>query len=960
MRGMTQNDGTYTEGILSLNGLTSTGVGNVIDSRCNYMNWASGEDVQPRQNLSLGAVSLAADTSLRLDANPTYGHGDYYTASSFSGSGSFVIDAINLNEESTIPVGNSYNVPIANSTLASHIKLASSVSVNTAYYKGGYSLSYNNSTGVLTLTKQTTSTYNLAGFLHLDTSGTTYTMTEDEITRYGIGAMAGSNNTKTVNAGDYIIHAYGSNAGVMVGEGQTLNINGGTWDGFKSDSGGAIYNNGSSAKIENITNSTFANNSAQGGGAINNYRGTISNITNTTFTNNSANAGGAILSYNGSTISNITNTTFTNNSVVGEGGAIFILKGTIGNITNSTFANNSAAARGGAIHNDTGGTISAITDSTFTNNSAENGGALYNRGGTITINATGGDVIFSNNTASQYGGAIYNGGTLTIGDSSTSSQNDHHITFENNSSVTGGGAIVFAAGSSGSIHNAIFNFNTANDAGGALSIAPGESTSPITISAIDATFTNNSAPNYGGAIFHDAYYTDTTSSIGAITGSFSNNISGAGGAIFNWSDRAGSKVYIGSIDADFIGNGATTYDGYIGGGAIYNGSAKKDNVDRGGISQIDAINGNFIKNYSTNGNGKAQGGAIYSTGIIGDIGTSTTSAVFSENYADSTSTNAYGGAIANQYGSIGDIVADFDGNYAKSTGEFKDGAGGVVISKDTDDNQGSGRAYGGAIFNLAQVTKDGDGNITGVVENTGVINSIQGEFKNNYVYSENGYAMGGAIYNEYGTIGSIGSETQKAVFENNSAESDGNAGGAIANIYGSIGDIYADFKYNSAKSSGEATVAIRNWNSHIDSINGDFEYNTAEAEGAVFGGVIYSGYNGIGTITGDFKNNTVTAGYYVQGGVIMNSNNDTIDTINANFENNTVTATSNIQGTVIENNTSASIINHIYGSFVNNSGYSTSGDVMGTIYNGTGTIGTIGSAEEHAQFSGNYARYNDH
>ena len=102
-----------------------------------------------------------------------------------------------------------------------------------------------------------------------------------------------------------------------------------------------------------------------------------------------------------------------------------------------------------------------------------------------------------------------------------------------------------------------------------------------------------------------------------------------------------------------------------------------------------------------NNSSYAYGGAIYNiSGTIGDI-----SGDFSGNYAKSTSKAARGGAIYN-YGTIGDITGDFSGNYA----------------------QGSSYVYGGAIYNVDTI-----GNITG-------------DFSGNYAQGSS-FAFGGAIYN---------------------------------------------------------------------------------------------------------------------------------------------------------------------------------------------------------------------
>ena len=116
----------------------------------------------------------------------------------------------------------------------------------------------------------------------------------------------------------------------------------------------------------------------------------------------------------------------------------------------------------------------------------------------------------------------------------------------------------------------------------------------------------------------------------------------------------------------------------------------------------------------------------------------------------SSSSAANGGAIYNNRGTIGNITGDFIGNYAS----------------------GEALVAGGAI-----------------AQETGAINNIEGNFIGNYASSSSGYAIGGAIANLIGYIGTpdeqnqtiIEGEIKNSSFINNYAESKtGNAaGGAI-------------------------------------------------------------------------------------------------------------------------------------------------------------------------------------
>jgi hypothetical protein len=181
--------------------------------------------------------------------------------------------------------------------------------------------------------------------------------------------------------------------------------------------GGGLENNGGSV---NISNSTFANNSAPDshGGGLDNFGGSVS-ITNSTFANNSAGGrgGGGLFNDVGGTV-NISNSTFANNSAPnglfgGGGGGLYNIGGPV-NITNSTFANNSAGGRGGGgFLNNLGGPVT-ISNSTFANNSAPNGGGLNNLGGTVFIIHS----IVANNKSDDCSGGVSNFGYNLSSDSS--------------------------------------------------------------------------------------------------------------------------------------------------------------------------------------------------------------------------------------------------------------------------------------------------------------------------------------------------------------------------------------------------------------------------------------------------------------------------------------------------------------------------------------------------------------
>jgi predicted outer membrane repeat protein len=188
------------------------------------------------------------------------------------------------------------------------------------------------------------------------------------------------------------------------------------------------------------------------GGIITNRPGATTTITGGANLVNSAlsgngplNEGGAIDILGGTV--NITDSTaelpirFTDNSAT-NGGAIFVAPNARLNIAsnNFTFLNNSAAS-GAAIYNSFGSTVTIgpgtnrppTVERSIAFNGAGNGGAIYNRGGQLTVD---GLQIF-NNSSSGNGGAIY----VTDNSSSQALTTITRTYFHDNSASGKGGAI---------------------------------------------------------------------------------------------------------------------------------------------------------------------------------------------------------------------------------------------------------------------------------------------------------------------------------------------------------------------------------------------------------------------------------------------------------------------------------------------------------------------------------------
>ena len=221
--------------------------------------------------------------------------------------------------------------------------------------------------------------------------------------------IAATSQTGELGAlGSALLNLYGNGydingngqTGIIIGSGQTLNINKVGTDGSKGfsgfvtqDVGGAIYSEGGNI---NVSNSIFSDNQS-----LLNYSG-----------------GGAI--YAQDTNLNIKDSTFIGNSTINKdiasGGALLINQYSPTNVGSTTISNSkfidNSAMRGGAIYNSTAEVT--IKDTTFTGNTAgEDGGAIYNQGGTVNIVAENSDTVFTGNTANGVSNAIYNNGSTT-------------------------------------------------------------------------------------------------------------------------------------------------------------------------------------------------------------------------------------------------------------------------------------------------------------------------------------------------------------------------------------------------------------------------------------------------------------------------------------------------------------------------------------------------------------------
>jgi len=291
-------------------------------------------------------------------------------------------------------------------------------------------------------------------------------------------------------------------------------------------SGGGMYNGNYS--IPNVTNCTFTKNSAtSGGGMYNSY--SSPNVSNCKFYANSANNSGGGMCNSGKSGPIVNNCSFTANSAE-YGGGMANYGYSIPTFTNCTFSGNSAVYRGGGMHN--GANSPNVSNCTFSENSARFGGGISNDESSPDVN----NCTISSNSA-IYGGGMWN---------DTSNPYVNNCTFSENSTTWGGGIYNFS--SNPNVTNCLFTENSGNYGGGIFNYDYSNPT------VNNCTITDNSAPN-APAIACDSYLQSRPSIVTMLNciiwngpNWLRNNDNST--VRISYSDVQGNWLGVGNIDAD--------------------------------------------------------------------------------------------------------------------------------------------------------------------------------------------------------------------------------------------------------------------------------------------------------------------------------------------------------------------------------------------------------------------------
>ena len=613
-----------------------------------------------------------------------------------------------------------------------------------------------------------------------------------------------SNNLKNYKNGDYVVGAVTSLGKTIISQNSYFVNNSGRWGGAITTSGSSLP--GKKVNELSISDSTFSKNGGLYGAGIFIQGSKFSITSCVFDSNTASGKGNMTPNDNNGAAIEVTNTdkaitgtisksTFTNNKAQ-YGGAIDICAGTI-KITNSKFINNSADEEGGAIDINAlnGNPKVTISGSKFINNSAPLGGAILNikdltvKGSTFINNTpntifnwvgAGGNLNLNIRTFADLQNAIgLVTGTLTLNQNvamtaKEASDFTNGITINKDITIDGKGHTIDAKnlgrifsigeGFTVTLTNATLINGKATE-GGAI-----YNDGSLTLS--DVKLSDNAADSYGGAVFNNGHLVVGNSVFDSndVLNRGSASVDYGGAAIYNWYD--GTLTVSGSNFTNNIKN-YKNGDNLVGaittiGNATVSGSNFVNNSGRWG-GAISATGAELRKNSSTltvsntifKDNSALYAGAVYIWGSNYNIA----DCVFDNNTAfgkgNMTPNNNNGGAlVVSQVSRFNEPItgtisgSKFTNNKAQYGGAAYFNKGFVTITDSVFENNVA-TAEGGAVdFSHASV-KD-------------LIVSI-----NNSSFVGNKAPVAGAIFTN------VDSKITNSNFINNSAAK---IGGAICNV----------------------------------------------------------------------------------------------------------------------------------------------------------------------------------
>ena len=750
-----------------------------------------------------------------------------------------------------------------------------------------------------------------------------------------------SNNLKNYKNGDYVVGAVTSLGKTIISQNSYFVNNSGRWGGAITTSGSSLPGKKVNELI--ISDSTFSKNGGLYGAGIFIQGSKFSITSCVFDSNTASGKGNMTPNDNNGAAIEVTNTdkaitgtisksTFTNNKAQ-YGGAIDICAGTI-KITNSKFINNSADVEGGAIDINAlnGNPKVTISGSKFINNSAPLGGAILNikdltvKGSTFINNTPntifnwvgdGGNLNLNIRTFTDLQNAIgLVTGTLTLNQNVAMTAKEaadftNGITINKDITIDGKGHTIDAKnlgrifsigeGFTVTLTNATLINGKATE-GGAI-----YNDGSLTLS--DVKLSDNAADSYGGAVFNNGelVVSDSVFDSNDIVNRGSASVDYGGAAIYNWYD--GVLTVSGSNFTNNIKNykngdclvGAITTIG----DATISDSCFVNNAGRWG-GAISATGAELRKNSSTltvsntifKDNSALYAGAVYIWGSNYNIA----DCVFDNNTAfgkgNMTPNNNNGGAlVVSQVSRFNEPItgtisgSKFTNNKAQYGGAAYFNKGFVTITDSVFENNVA-TAEGGAVdFSHASV-KDlvVSINNSSFVGNKApvagaIFTNVDSKITNSN-FTKNTASKGGAVLNENGAKLTVDNST----FKDNAADS---YGGAVFNN-GELVVSDSVFDSNDIVNRGSAGVdyggaAIYNWeNAKLDISKSNFTNNIKN---------YVNGDRLVGAVT-TIGNATISDSYFVNNsgrwggalaatGGVSGSAINTIDVDGTKFVNNT-------------------------------------------------------------------------
>ena len=586
-----------------------------------------------------------------------------------------------------------------------------------------------------------------------------------------------SNNLKNYKNGDYVVGAVTSLGKTTISQNSYFVNNSGRWGGAITTSGSSLP--GKKVNELSISDSTFSKNGGLYGAGIFIEGSKFTITSCVFDSNTASGKGNMTPNDNNGAAIEVTNTdksitgtisksTFTNNKAQ-YGGAIDICAGTI-KIINSKFINNSADVEGGAIDINTlnGNPKVTISSSNFINNSAPVGGAICNvhdltvKGSTFIDNTpntifnwvgAGGNLNLNIKTFTDLQNAIgLVTGTLTLNQNVAMTAKEaanfvNGVVINKNIAIDGKGHTIDAKnlgrifsigeGFTVTLTNATLINGRAAE-GGAI-----YNDGSLTLS--DVKLSDNTADSYGGAVFNNGHLvvSDSVFDSNDIVNRGSASVDYGGAAIYNWYDgvlTVSGSNFINNIknykNGDrLVGAIATIGDTTISDSYFVNNTGRWG----GAISTAGyLLDGDDVNTLTVSGSTFKENGGLYGAGIfVAGSDFTVSDCVFDKNTAfgkgDMTPNNNNGAAIVvtDTGKDITGIITDsnFTNNKAHFSGAVDICEGKITIKNSIFVNN-SAEYCAGAIAVDSQINKP-------AVE---IINSK---------FDSNSAEYGGAIYNYY-------------------------------------------------------------------------------------------------------------------------------------------------------------------------------------------------------------------